>query len=161
MSTFINHHPVSDLAELLGDDRYRDVKQRCGGQPRGRVDITSATAGRTEAVHPRWDLVRESLGELLGNNSPDAQPAAIDAARHYALHLRDEMPGDPPTSVLPTPDGGVEMEFRFPDARLVYDFDPDGTGICDLFVRGRLLVSRDLPRLPDELDRLVFDAIDL
>jgi hypothetical protein len=99
---------LTDSITSWGEDRLRSEDPFLG------QDIIATEAQQRES--PEWEVCIDALLRIWSDSSsldePQPNRSAIEAAISWTAFLRKRFPSDPPTCIIPEPDGGVIIERR-------------------------------------------------
>ena len=108
-----------------------------------------------------WEVCIDSLLEIWWDSpspdSPRPNPSAIAAAIAWIAYFREQFPGDPPTCIIPEPDGGIIVERRVKlrdghEYLSELTFYNDGRAERTDYSNGRVLQMTSIPRYPQAMD---------
>lgn len=126
------------------------------------MDQDSIATESQQAESPAWaeciDALLKVFSECSAPDSGDPRPnhIATRAALAWIAYLRNQFPQEPPTYIVPEPDGGLIVERRVTlptgeDLLCELTFYNDGRAERTDYVNGRIREMNPIPQLP--LDR--------
>ncbi len=130
---------------------------------RGRLYGTSSEELESIATEvqmradPEWDACIDALIKVWQDSSSLSDPkpnrSAIESALKWTIHLKKRFPSDPPTCIIPEPNGGIIVERRFTSANggeylWELTFYNHGSNERTDYVDGRVLRMISIPRDP-------------
>ncbi|MFO7904157.1 MAG: hypothetical protein ACQESR_20755 [Planctomycetota bacterium] len=143
-------------------DRIASSADDLGASDRPFTDQDSIATESQQAESPAWaeciDALLRVFSECSALDSDDPRPnhVATRAALAWIAYLRNQFPQEPPTYIVPEPDGGLIVERRVTlptreDCLCELTFYNDGHAERTDYVNGRIREINPIPQHP--LDR--------
>ena len=117
-------------------------------------------AGEESRVQPApgWRHAADWIDYASADETHPVQRRALATASQWLGFLEGKIPQIPPGRMTPLEDGGLHVAFRNDAFHFHLELDEDGNGFYELLMRGELVASEELARLPEQADLIRFLA---